>query len=73
MLGTVSTDHTRTLLAHGFGLDHALLGGYQLAFRIGAGCVVVALVAAVLWVRSPRRADEVAQPVREVQTASPSS
>jgi EmrB/QacA subfamily drug resistance transporter len=73
VLGTVSTDHTRTLLAHGLGLDHALLGGYQLAFRIGAGCVFVALVAAVLWVRSPRRADEVAEPVREVQTASSSS
>jgi len=30
-------------------------------------------VAAVLWVRSPRRADEVAvvDPVAEVQTASP--
>jgi hypothetical protein len=63
VLGTVSTDRTRTLLAHGAGLDHALLSGYQLAFRIGAGCVVVALVAAVLWVRAPRRADAVTEPV----------
>ena len=63
VLGTISTDHTRTLLAHGAGLDHALLGGYQLAFRIGAGCVVVALVAAVLWVREPGRARQVAEPV----------
>jgi MFS family permease len=60
VLGTVSTDHTRSLLAHGLGLDSALLGGYRLAFRIGAGCVVVALVAAVAFVRAPRRTDEVA-------------
>jgi EmrB/QacA subfamily drug resistance transporter len=73
VLGTVSTDRTRTLLAHGAGLDHALLSGYQLAFRIGAGCVVVALVAAVLWVRAPRRADAVAEPVESglgAETAS---
>jgi hypothetical protein len=60
VLGTVSTDHTRSLLAHGFGLDPALLSGYRLAFRIGAGSVVVALVAAVAFVRAPRQTDEVA-------------
>ncbi|MFL5860928.1 MAG: MFS transporter [Solirubrobacteraceae bacterium] len=52
VLGTVSTDHTRTLIAHGTGVDAALLSGYQLAFRIGAGCVAVALLAAVVFVRS---------------------
>jgi EmrB/QacA subfamily drug resistance transporter len=72
VLGTVSTDHTRTLLANGAGLDHALLGGYQVAFRIGTGCVLVALVAALLFVRSPRRADEVAQPVIGAETVSSS-
>jgi hypothetical protein len=35
--------------------------------------VVVALVAAVLWVRAPRRADEVAEPVMEAETVSSSS
>jgi EmrB/QacA subfamily drug resistance transporter len=73
VLGTVSTDHTRSLLASGAGMDHALLAGYQLAFRIGAGCVVVALVAAVLLARSPRRADEVAEPVVGARAASSSS
>ena len=73
VLGTVSTDHTRSLVARGVGTDHALLAGYQLAFRIGAGCVVVALVAAVLLARSPRRADEVAEPVVGAQDASSSS
>jgi hypothetical protein len=73
VLGTVSTDHTRTVRARGVGLDHALLAGYQLAFRIGAGCVVVALLAALVFVRSPRRAEEVAEPVAEplgAETAS---
>ena len=70
VLGTVSTDRSRTLLAHGLGLDRARLGGYQLAFRIGAGCVVVALVAAVLGLRAPRRADEVAEPMVEAETVS---
>src|SRR5436305_15264144 len=60
VLGTVSTDHTRTLVAHGTDLDAALLSGYQLAFRIGAAGVAVALLAAVLFVRSPRRAEIVA-------------
>jgi EmrB/QacA subfamily drug resistance transporter len=60
VLGTVSSDHTRSLLARGVGLDHALLGGYQLALRIGAACVVAALLAAIVFVRAPRRADAVA-------------
>ena len=70
VLGTVSTDHTRGLLAHGARLDHALLSGYQLAFRIGAGCVVVALVAALVWVRAPRPADEVSGAAARPETAS---
>jgi EmrB/QacA subfamily drug resistance transporter len=55
VMGTISTDHTRALLEHGIRLDAALLSGYQLAFRVGVGCVVVALVAALVWVRDPRR------------------
>jgi EmrB/QacA subfamily drug resistance transporter len=57
VLGTISTDHTRSLLRHGVRLDSALLGGYQLAFRVGAASVVVALIAAIVWVRSPRTAE----------------
>jgi EmrB/QacA subfamily drug resistance transporter len=59
VLGTVSADRTRSLVAHGAGLDPALLSGYRLAFRIGAACVVVALVAAVAFLRAPRRTNEV--------------
>jgi EmrB/QacA subfamily drug resistance transporter len=73
VLGTVSADRTRSLLAHGAGLEHALLSGYQLALRIGAACVVVALVGAVLWVRAPRRTDEVAAPAAGLGAETASS
>jgi hypothetical protein len=76
LLGTVSADHTRSLLAHGTGLDPALLSGYQLAFRIGAMCVVVALAAAVAFLRSPRQTEEVSvgrgEPALSAETASSS-
>ena len=74
VLGTVSADHTRALLAHGSGLDPALLSGYQLAFRIGAVCVVVALAAAVAFLRSPRQTEGVSvgrgEPALSAETAS---
>ena len=73
VLGTVSADRTRTLVAHGAALDPTLLSGYQLALRIGAGCVVVALVAAVLVVRGPRRRDEVAAPAAEAGLSAEST
>ena len=38
------------------------MSGYQLAFRIGVGCVVVALITALVWVRAPRRRGEVTEP-----------
>jgi ABC-type Fe3+ transport system permease subunit len=57
-------------IQHDLHFTHALLSGYQLAFRIGAGCVVVALVAAVALVRAPRRADAVAERVMGAETAS---
>jgi EmrB/QacA subfamily drug resistance transporter len=69
VLGTVSTDRTRTLLQHGAHLDAALLSGYQLAFRIGAACVVVALIGALVWVRAPRQPDEVAEPVLSAEAS----
>ena len=76
VLGTVSADHTRSLLAHGTGLDPALLSGYQFAFRIGAVCVVVALAAAVAFLRSPRQTEEVSvgrgEPALSAETASSS-
>jgi MFS family permease len=76
VLGTVSTDHTRSLVAHGTALGPALLSGYQLAFRIGGACVVVALLAAVVFVRAPRQSQEVGaargEPIPSAGTASSS-
>jgi EmrB/QacA subfamily drug resistance transporter len=69
VLGTISTDHTRTLLAHGHALAPALLGGYQLAFRIGAACVIAALAVAVAFVRSPRPDDPISDAALSVETS----
>jgi hypothetical protein len=54
VLGTVSGSRTRTLTQHGSGQIVALLGGYELAFEVGAGCVLAALVLAIVAVRTPR-------------------
>jgi EmrB/QacA subfamily drug resistance transporter len=54
VLGTISSSHTRTLLRQGSGQVASLLGGYQLAFEVGAGCIAAALVLAIVAVRTPR-------------------
>jgi EmrB/QacA subfamily drug resistance transporter len=56
VLGTVSESRTRTLAEHGAGQVAALLGGYQLAFEVGTGCALAALVIAIVAVRTPRPA-----------------
>jgi MFS family permease len=43
VLGAVSTSRTATLLAHGTSVRAALDGGYQLAFAIALGSVVVGI------------------------------
>jgi hypothetical protein len=52
-LGTIATDHRRTLAAQGDSAVSALNGGDQLAFTIAAACVAVAAVAALAIVRAP--------------------
>jgi EmrB/QacA subfamily drug resistance transporter len=54
VLGTLSTDRTRSLIDGGHGAMPALLDGYRLAFTVGAGCVAVALIAATVWSAAPR-------------------
>jgi len=60
VLGTISSSRTRSLTGQGSGHLAALLGGYQLAFEVGAGCIAAALVLALVAVRTPRpeRAEE---------------
>jgi EmrB/QacA subfamily drug resistance transporter len=55
VLGTVASDRTSTLIAHGHSPAAALLGGYHLAFLVALGCAGVAVVAAALTLRAPRR------------------
>jgi EmrB/QacA subfamily drug resistance transporter len=56
VLGTVSTQRTRTLLAQGQSHTAALLGGYHLAFAIAAGCVGIALIVTLVLLRKPAHA-----------------
>jgi predicted MFS family arabinose efflux permease len=55
-LGTITTDHTRTLIAHGESLAGALTAGYQLGFSIAAVCVATGLIIVLVVLRSPRAA-----------------
>lgn len=52
-LGTIATDHSKALAAKGFSLDSALTGGYHLAYVVGAGAVLVGVIAALLVLRPP--------------------
>ena len=53
VLTTLSTNHTKSLLASGQSTASALVGGYQLAFYIGAGCVAVGMAVALAVLRNP--------------------
>jgi EmrB/QacA subfamily drug resistance transporter len=75
-LGTISADHSRTLVAQGHSLLSAMTGGYQLGSSIAAACVATGLLIVVVVLRSPRassarrtftRADESA--MQEVEAA----
>lgn len=54
-LGTIATDHTKTLTAQGYSLGSALTGGYQLSYVVGAVAVAVGILAALLLLRTPPR------------------
>jgi MFS family permease len=54
ILGTIATSHTNALRAHGSSALSALTGGYQLAFVIAAGCVVLGILVALVVLRSPQ-------------------
>jgi len=65
VLGTIATNHSKALLAGHHGLAESLIGGYHLAFAIGAVAVVAAIVTAVTVLRTPvsEEAEEMAQTV----------
>jgi EmrB/QacA subfamily drug resistance transporter len=53
VLGTISTDHARSLVADGHAVPDALTGGYQLAFLVGAACVALGAALALALLRTP--------------------
>ncbi len=53
-LGTIATDHTKSLSANGHSVANALAGGYHLALVVGALAVATAIVIAVSVLRPPR-------------------
>jgi EmrB/QacA subfamily drug resistance transporter len=55
VLGALSTHRTKALLLDGHAPKAALTSGYDLAFYIGAGCIVAAIVVALLVLRTPSR------------------
>jgi EmrB/QacA subfamily drug resistance transporter len=66
VLGTISSDRTKTLAVHGHSLDNALIGGYHLAFTVAAAVVLVGLLIALVTMRSPkaRQGEPVEQPAQ---------
>jgi EmrB/QacA subfamily drug resistance transporter len=74
-LGTIATDHTKTLSAGGQTLASALTGGYHLAYLVAATCVALGILAAFLILRPPAATveQEVEQLERDFGLASASA
>ena len=53
VLGTIATNHTKTLLSQHQSVADSLIGGYHLAFGIGAVAVVAAIATALAVLRTP--------------------
>jgi EmrB/QacA subfamily drug resistance transporter len=76
-LGTVATDHTKSLSASGHSLISALTGGYHLAYVVAASCVALGILAAFVVLRPPsgtvqQEVDELERELdREYATAEP--
>jgi MFS family permease len=67
VLGTVASNHSKALAAAGHTLTSSLVGGYHLAFGIGALCLAVGIVAALVVLRPLER---IAAPQRAVAPES---
>jgi EmrB/QacA subfamily drug resistance transporter len=67
ILATLATSRTEGLLEDGASQASALTDGYQLAFTIGAGFLIVALVLALTVLRSPEPAAETAGEQEEIE------
>jgi MFS family permease len=54
VLGTLATNHTHALEVAHHSIVTSLIGGYHLAFTIGAVCVGAGLIGALMMLRTPR-------------------
>ena len=52
-LGTIATDHSKSLAEQGESIQAALTGGYHLAYIVAAAAVAVGILAALLVLRGP--------------------
>jgi EmrB/QacA subfamily drug resistance transporter len=68
VLGTIATNHTKTLEAQGHTLASSLVSGYHLAFAIGAGSIVVGILTAPAVLRT-RDAPAAAHPAPDSKPA----
>ncbi|HEY5318506.1 MAG TPA: MFS transporter, partial [Solirubrobacteraceae bacterium] len=64
VLGTIATNHSKALEAHGHALAGSLVSGYHLAFAIGATSIAVGMVTALVVLR-PRTLPAVALEVAD--------
>jgi MFS family permease len=67
VLATLSATRTESLTADGQSAASALLGGYHLAFLIGAGFTLAAIVVAATVLQAPARAQAAAQDLGHAQ------
>jgi len=69
VLGTIATNHSRALEAQGHSLAASLVGGYHLAFAVGAGSIAAGIITTLIVLRPLVRrtapaAEAAAQPLR---------
>jgi EmrB/QacA subfamily drug resistance transporter len=57
-LGTIATNQSKTLEAQGHTVVNSLLGGYHLAFTIGASSIAIGIVTALVVLRTRNRRTE---------------
>jgi EmrB/QacA subfamily drug resistance transporter len=57
ILGTIATDHTRTLAEGGASAKAALVGGYHVSFLLAAICIATGVIVALATLRPPRAAE----------------
>jgi len=71
VLGTLATSRTRSLEHGGHALASSLVGGYHLAFTVGAACLAVGIVLALVLLRpAGRRPAATVVPLAEAAAAA---